>query len=162
MRHAKHVLPPCRWLLLPLAVPLLDCASAQGARESCFAQTARGPGTLGTMLSTALAIANAVQFSVCGGVLRVLGLARASPKRAFAVLSTLVRLWGSSISLLGSFTLFGPLHYVCKYKLTRTFPLMFHFAKAFWLSESCPTWRGRRFSAVRSTCDPLHRLPNSQ
>jgi len=29
------------------------------------------------MLSAALAIANAVQFSVCSGVLRVLGLARA-------------------------------------------------------------------------------------
>ena len=31
------------------------------------------------MLSAALAIANAVQFSVCSGVLRVLGLARAGP-----------------------------------------------------------------------------------
>ena len=78
------------------------------------------------MLSTALAIANAVQFSVCGGVLRVLGLARAGPKRAFAVLSTC---GVSSVSLLGLFALFLALHYVCKYKLTRTFPLMFHFAK---------------------------------
>ena len=42
---------------------------------------------------------------------------------------------------------FRALHYVCKYKLTRTFPLMFHFAKAFWLSESCPNGGGRRFSA---------------
>ena len=159
MRHAKHVLPPCRWLLLPLAVPLLDCASAQGARESCFAQTARGPGTLGTMLSTALAIANAVQFSVCGGVLRVLGLARAGAKSHSQFSQPL--LWFKRFP----FRVICPflaLHYVCKYKLTRTFPLMFHFAKAFWLSESCPTWRGRRFSAVRSTCDPLHRLPNSQ
>ena len=32
------------------------------------------------MLSAALAIANAVQFSVCSGVLRVLGLARALPR----------------------------------------------------------------------------------
>ena len=31
------------------------------------------------MLSAALAIANAVQFSVCSGVLRVLGLAGAGP-----------------------------------------------------------------------------------
>ena len=31
------------------------------------------------MLSAALAIANAVQFSACSGVLRVLGLARAGP-----------------------------------------------------------------------------------
>ena len=31
------------------------------------------------MLSAALAIANALQFSVCSGVLRVLGLARAGP-----------------------------------------------------------------------------------
>ena len=49
-------------------------------REPCFPQTARGPGPLGTMLSAALAIANAVQFSVCSGVLRVLGLARALPR----------------------------------------------------------------------------------
>ena len=55
-------------------------------REPCFPQTARGPGPLGTMLSAALAIANAVQFSVCSGVLRVLGLARAGPKRGIAVL----------------------------------------------------------------------------
>ena len=57
------------------------------------------------MLSTALAIANAVQFSVCGGVLRVLGLARAGAKRAFAVSQPL---WGSSVSLLGLFALFRP------------------------------------------------------
>ena len=49
------------------------------AREPCFAQTARGPGPLGKMFSASLAIANAVQFSVCSGVLRVLGLARADP-----------------------------------------------------------------------------------
>ena len=49
------------------------------AREPCFAQTARGPGPLGKMFSVSLAIANAVQFSVCSGVLRVLGLAQASP-----------------------------------------------------------------------------------
>jgi hypothetical protein len=38
------------------------------AREPCFAQTARGPGPLGKMLSATLAIANAVQFSVCSGL----------------------------------------------------------------------------------------------
>ena len=52
------------------------------AREPGFAQKARGQGSLGTLSSAALAIANAVQFSVCSGVLRVLGLARAGPRRA--------------------------------------------------------------------------------
>ena len=51
----------------------------RGARDPCFAHTARGPGPLSTMLSAAIAIANAVQFSACSGVLRVLGLARAGP-----------------------------------------------------------------------------------
>ena len=51
--------------------------SERSAREPGFAQTARGPGPVGKMLSAALAIANAVQSSVCSGVLRVLGLARA-------------------------------------------------------------------------------------
>ena len=54
-------------------------SSLRVAREPCFAQTARGPGLLGKMFSATLAIANAVQFSVCSGVLRVLGLARADP-----------------------------------------------------------------------------------
>ena len=40
---------------------------------------------------------------------------------------------GSSVSLLGVICPFRAVHYVCKYKLTRTFPLIFHFAKAFWL-----------------------------
>ena len=57
------------------------------------------------MLSTALAIANAVQFSVCGGVLRVLGLARAGAKSHSQFSSTLC---GSSVSLLGLFALFWP------------------------------------------------------
>ena len=47
-------------------------SSLRVAREPCFAQTARGPGPLGKMFSVSLAIANAVQFSVCSGVLRVL------------------------------------------------------------------------------------------
>ena len=51
--------------------------SERSAREPGFAQTARGPGPVGKMLSAALALANAVQFSACSGVLRVLGLARA-------------------------------------------------------------------------------------
>ena len=145
-----------------MPLPLKDSPSSthfqRRTREPCFPQTARGPGPLGTMLSTALAIANAVQFSVCGGVLRVLGLARACPKShsQFSQPCLGFKRFPRVICP------FRALHYVCKYKLTRTFPLMFHFAKAFWLSESCPTWRGRRFSAVRSTCDPLHRLPNSQ
>ena len=53
--------------------------SRRGAREVCFAQTARGPGPLGKMLSAALALANAVQFSACSRVLSVLGPARAGP-----------------------------------------------------------------------------------
>ena len=53
--------------------------SRRGAREVCFAQTERGPGPLGKMLSAALALANAVQFSACSRVLSVLGPARAGP-----------------------------------------------------------------------------------
>ena len=44
-----------------------------------LAQTAHGPGSSSNMFSAWLAIANAVQFSVCSGVLRVLGLAQAGP-----------------------------------------------------------------------------------
>eukprot|EP00964_Phaeocystis_antarctica_P022081 scaffold12259_cov63-Phaeocystis_antarctica.AAC.1 len=58
--------------------------SRRVARELCFAQTARGPGPLSKMLSAALALANAVQFSACSGVLRVLGQARAGPMRGFS------------------------------------------------------------------------------
>ena len=47
------------------------------AREPGFAQTTHGPGSSGIMFSAWLAIANAVQLSVCSGVLRVLGLAQA-------------------------------------------------------------------------------------
>ena len=56
-----------------------ESLSSSRSRDPCFAQTARGPGLLGKMFSATLVIANAVQFSVCSGVLRVLGLAQASP-----------------------------------------------------------------------------------
>ena len=48
------------------------------ARLISLAQTAHGPGSSGNMFSAWLTIANAVQLSVCSGVLRVLGLARAT------------------------------------------------------------------------------------
>ena len=47
-----------------------------------FSRTTVGAGPFGRLSTAALAIANAVQFNVCSGVLRVLGLARAGPKRA--------------------------------------------------------------------------------
>ena len=65
--------PPCKHSACRLC-------SRRVAREPGFAQKARGQGSLGTLSSAALAIANAVQFSVCSGVLRVLGLARALPR----------------------------------------------------------------------------------
>ena len=66
-------------MLLPRKDSSSPNRSLRVAREPCFAQTARGPEHLGKMFSATLVIANAVQFSVCSGVLRVLGLARADP-----------------------------------------------------------------------------------
>ena len=55
------------------------------------------------MLSAALAIVNAVQFSVCSGVLRVLGLAGARPRRHRALRALVFLVLGARIALFGYF-----------------------------------------------------------
>ena len=83
--------------------------SERSAREPGFAQTARGLGPVGKMFSAWLAIANAVKFSVCSGVLRVLGLARANssgvaPSKVFCKQRPFLGSdWQSGLGLAGIF-----------------------------------------------------------
>ena len=84
---AKHALVPVMMGAAAAQNYTFSTSTFSAARLISLAPTTRGPGSsaFGLLIKTAaLAIANAVQLSVCSSVFRVLGMATAIPTRGIS------------------------------------------------------------------------------